>query len=353
MQKLVGKRSRKTGAAPGTLVYVGEERLDPVRIVLTEFDAHSLDQNYDSNAEDSIESLKNERMSWVHVTGVHDTRLIEQLGTAVQLHPLVMEDMLNTDQRPKMDAGDETIFVVLRLLSFDSEKQEIVNEQVSLVLGHNWVFSLTEKSDSVFEPIRRRLENKRRVRFMGIDYLFYALIDAIVDNYFDVLEHIGDRIEGLESDVMENSSQDQLLRLHRYKRSMLVIRRAVWPLREVLSSFTRDSSSLITAEVRVFMRDVYDHTVHIMDTVESTRDLLMGLLDLYMSGVSNRMNEVMKVLTTIATIFMPLTFIAGVYGMNFENMPELGWPWAYPVILLLMLAIGIGLSVVFKIRKWL
>jgi magnesium transporter len=292
-------------------------------------------------------------VSWINADGVHDVKLVEALGHGLGLHPLVMEDILNTDQRPKVEAYGDYLYIVIKMLHFDGETREIRPEQVSLILGRHFVLSLQERPEDVFEGVRQRLRSGRRIRLMGADYLAYSLLDAIVDNYFFLLEKFGDQVELLEEELITSPTPATLSQIHHFKREMLLLRKAVWPLREVLSSLTRDDNPLISAETRLFLRDVHDHTIHVIDNIETLRDLLAGMIDIYLSSVSNRMNEIMKVLTIMATIFIPLTFIAGVYGMNFEYMPELHWRWAYPLVLLVMIGSACGLLLFFRFRKWL
>jgi len=251
------------------------------------------------------------------------------------------------------DFGDY-IFTVLKMLQYNEEDKETQVEQISIIFGSNWVISFQENTGDVFDPIRERLRtNKGRIRKMGADYLVYALIDAVVDNYFVVLERIGELIEEIEDEIVTNPSPETLQTIHNLKRQVILLRKSVWPLREVISRLERLESKLINKPTIIFLRDVYDHTIQVIDAVETFRDMLSGMLDVYMSSVSNRMNEVMKVLTIIATIFLPLTLVAGIYGMNFAFMPELEWFWGYPFALLVMLAIGLVMLFYFRRRNWL
>jgi magnesium transporter len=293
-------------------------------------------------------------VSWINVDGLHDIEIIQQVGDCQGLHPLVLEDILNTDQRPKLEDYGDYLYIVLKML-YKQEGGGISTEQVSLVLGSNFVISFQEgiKGD-VFNPVRERLRSgKGRIRGMGADFLAFSLMDAIVDNYFVVLEEVEERIEALEEEVVASPSAKTVQKLHRLKRDMIFLRKAVWPLREVLAALTRRESKLITEAVVVYLRDVYDHTIQVIDSIETSRDLLAGMLDIYLSSISNRTNEVMKVLTIIATIFMPLTFIVGLYGMNFKYMPELEWRWGYPAVLLLMVLTTIAMLIYFRRKKWL
>jgi magnesium transporter len=265
-----------------------------------------------------------------------------------------MEDVLSPTQRPKVEEYEDHFLVILKMLTFDDVRDELTAEQVSFVVGPHYLLSFQERPGDVFEPVRARLRDGRpRIRSRGTDYLVYAFVDAIVDNYFRILEQVGDRIEALEQAVMEDPSIDLMHRIHHLRGEVLVLRRAVWPLRETIGLMYRGEIAAITEETRIFLRDVYDHSVQVIDTAETLREVLSGALDLYMSGVSNRMNEVMKVLTIIATIFIPLSFFAGLYGMNFEYMPELGVRWAYPILLVFMGVIGGGMLWAFRRRGWL
>jgi magnesium transporter len=293
-------------------------------------------------------------VTWINIDGIHEIDVIERLGRHFNLHPLALEDVVNTGQRPKLEDFADYLFVVLKMLAVAEEGSEITTEQLSVVLGSNWVLSFQENVGDVFDAIRERIRsNQGRIRKMGADYLVYCLIDAIVDNYFLVLERIGERIEEIEDEVVANPAPETLQALHQLKRQMIVLRKSVWPLREVISRLERWESPLISKATDIYLRDVYDHTIQVIDAVETFRDMLSGMLDIYLSSVSNRMNEVMKVLTIIATIFIPLTLVAGLYGMNFKYMPELEWPWSYPSVLLVMLAIGVVMLFYFRRKRWL
>jgi len=265
-----------------------------------------------------------------------------------------MEDIANTDQRPKIEDFESYLFAVLKMLSYDEKEGEIIVEQLSLILGPSWVISFQENEGDVFDPIRERIRGAQgRIRKMGADYLVYALIDAVVDNYFIAIEKIGEKIEDIEDELVASPSPETLRAIHNLKRQMIVLRKSVWPLREVISRLERWESQLISKLTDIYLRDVYDHTIQVIDAIETYRDMLSGMLDIYLSSVSNRMNEVMKVLTIIATIFIPLTLVAGIYGMNFSYMPELKWDWGYPMVLSIMLAIGLVMLIYFRKKKWL
>jgi magnesium transporter len=350
--------ARKRGAPPGTLIYTGPETDEPVGLSYLTYDSDGIAEKGrkgpGASLDECLSELSRAGTSWVNVDGLHDVPLIKQLGGSVALHRLVMEDIISTSQRAKIEEFPGHLYLVLRMVRWDDEADGILDEQVSLVVGDTWVLSFQERRGDVLEGVRQRIRDGRGlIRSRGAGYLAYALVDTVVDHYFGVIEKVSDRIEVLEDEVLANPDPQIVERIHLLKREMLLLRRAIWPLREVVSQLTRDPLPFITDETRVFLRDVYDHTVQVIDTVETLRDLLGGLTDLYMSGVSNRMNEVMKVLTMIATIFIPLSFLAGLYGMNFEVMPELGFPWAYPALLGLMALTAGGMVVYFHRKGWL
>jgi magnesium transporter len=351
--RLIKKRGRKVGAAPGTLVHIGEAQTSDTQIKLIAYDKESLQEQVLQNPADCHPRESGQPTAWYNIDGLQNPDVIRTIGENFSLHPLVMEDILNTDHRPKIEVHDQYLHIVLKMLQYDEQTASTHIEQVSLIVGDNYVLSFQERAGDVFDGVRARLRSGGvRIRHMGPDYLAYALIDAIVDNYFLLLEKFGDEIETLEDELLGNPAPQSLTRIHHFKREMLLLRKAIWPLREVLSSLSRDENLVMSSEIRVFLRDVYDHSIHIMDNIETLRDLLGGMLDLYVSRTSQRMNEIMKMLTIFASIFMPLTFIAGVYGMNFENMPELQWSWGYYATLLFMASVGISLLIYFRWRKW-
>jgi len=354
MAKLIKKRSKKTGLPPGTLVHIGEKKGEKTEIALIEYDERSFKEEKIHTVGECFQFKKAPTVTWINVAGVHQVEVLEKIGQCFALHPLVMEDILNTDQRPKKEDYGEAIYIVLKILSYDEQAEEIAAEQISLILGANFLLSFQEKEGEIFSPIREGIRNeKSRVRKMGADYLAYTLLDIIVDHYFNILEKLGEKVEVLEEKLVTHATAQTLRELQQLKKEMILLRKWVWPLREVISSLERGESSLIQENTRIYLRDVYDHTIQVMDTIEIFREMLSGMLDIYLSSVSNRLNAVMKVLTIIATIFMPLTFIAGVYGMNFKYIPELEWRWGYPLVLLVMASIGIFMLVSFYRKKWL
>jgi len=354
VKSLLRSFPKKPGAAPGTLVYTGPERIDPVAVHLIEYDWDVLEER-ELEADTSFPELAgSERLTWINVDGLNEVDLIRDIGTAFGLHPLVLEDLVHTGQRPKVEENEDYFFVVLRMLTLDDTTLAVKNEQIGIVFGDGYVLSFQERAGDVWEGVRERIRGKSgRIRGRGADYLAYALIDAIVDNYFNILETFAEQVEALEEEVLEAPSQETMHRIHTLRREMFVVRRAVWPLRELANALVRTESTLIDPGTGVFLRDVYDHTIQVVDAAETLREVVSGLMDLYLSSVSNRMNEIMKVLTIMASIFIPLTFLAGIYGMNFETMPELGFRWAYPALLGVMAVMAVGLVVFFKKRGWL
>jgi magnesium transporter len=355
MPRLVRRKSKqKAGLVPGTMVYTGEKKVDNVRIRIIDYDETQLEEKEAETVEECFPFKDKPTVTWINIDGLHDLELIAKIGRQFGLHPLVLEDIVNTEQRPKLEDFEDHVFVVLKMLYYDQKKNQLEAEQISLIFGGNFVISFQERFGDIFDPIRERIrQNKGRVRKAGADYLAYALIDSIVDNYFVILEQLGGKIEDAEQELAVNPTLETLQTIRTFKKEMIFLRKSIWPLREVVNSLERGESSLINESTLIYLRDVYDHTIQIIDTVESYRDMLSGMLDIYLSSISNRMNEVMKVLTIFASIFIPLTFVAGIYGMNFTYIPELGWHWGYFGVLLLMAVIAAVLIVYFKRKRWL
>lgn len=351
------RRSAKAGLPPGTLVYIGERKTDRVRLTLIQYRDGLFNQEELTSIDEFLITYKATEpgvITWLDIGGLHDVQLIEQIGKAFQLHPLVLEDIVNTEQRPKREDYGTVIYLVLKMLCVDAGRVGVLAEQVSLVIGERLLLSFQENGTDVWGPIRDRLRTgKGRIAAAGVDYLLYALVDAVVDNYFAVLEFMGETLEEIEERLLAAPSPETLRDLHMLKRELLFVRRATWPLREVLSGLERGDSLLIAGSTRLYMRDVYDHVVQVIDTLETLRETVAEMLDVYLSSMSNRMTGVMKVLTIITTIFMPLSFIASVYGMNFRHMPGLESRWGYPIVLALMIAIGLLMIVLFRKKRWL
>jgi magnesium transporter len=354
MNKLMKGRSKKAGLPPGALIHIGVRKTQEPKITIIDYDETTFQERETKAIEECFLFKEKPTVTWINVDGLHQIEILEKLGECYNFHPLVLEDILNTDQRPKMEDYGDYLYIVLKMLHDKGKGNEVEAEQVSLVLGPNFVFSFQESGGDVFDKIRERLRTgKGRLRRMGADYLAYTLVDAIVDYYFVILEKLGERIELLEEELVTHPKTETLKEIHTLKREMIFLRKAVWPLREVISSLQRAESPLVQKTTGIYLRDVYDHTIQVIDTIETFRDILSGVLDIYLSSVSNRLNSVMKVLTIIATVFMPLTFLAGVYGMNFKYMPELEWRWGYPVTWAVMAAIGVAMLVYFRKKKWL
>jgi magnesium transporter len=354
MPRFLKNISKKTGAPPGTLIHVGEKKSEETAITLMEYSPHGADFRTLS-ALSEIEGLpsQSDSLRWLNIDGLHDMPLIESVGRMFDIHPLSLEDIVNTGHRPKVEIFDNYVFVILKMLRYDVSERRVRSEQLSLIIFDGMLISFQEQIGDLFDPIRQRIQNGRgRLRHSGIDYLSYALMDNVVDHYYYILESFGDDLETLEQSLIENPEQKTLERIHELKRETLYLRKQIWPLRETIGILTREDSEAMSEPIRPFLRDVHDHTIQIIEIIESYRDILTGLIDLYMSGVGNRMNEVMKVLTIIATIFIPITFVAGIYGMNFKVMPELDWRWGYGGALGLMAAIAGAMVVYFKRKNW-
>lgn len=353
MEPFLKKRvSEKAGLPPGTLIHVGEKRLDSVRISLISYDEERVEEKELESIDECIQYRERPGITWLNIDGLHDIETINKIGQQFNIHPLVLEDILNTEQRPKLDDLEDYLFIVAKMFYLEPDDGKIRFEQISLILWHNCVLSFQEDIGDVFHPVRERIRKDRgRIRKMGPDYLMYTLLDSLVDSYYSVLEKIGEKLEEIEEDLLSYPEHEMLQEIHNMKRELIFLRRSVWPLREITGRLEKGESYLINETTKIFFRDIYDHTIKVIDTIETCRDLVSGMMDLFLSSVSNRMNQAMKMLTVIATIFIPLTFIAGVYGMNFENMPELQWRWGYPAILILMAVAGILMFIWFKKKK--
>ena len=346
--------SKKVGLPPGSITYVGIERTEGATLELISYNKNNITrQNFD-NCEDLKKSIDANSINWINVDGVHDQELLNQFEVVFGLHHLLLEDVANTNQRPKVEEYEAYLFSSLKMLLYNDLNDEIEIEQVSLVLGKNYVISFQEKTGDVFEQIRERIEkSKGRIRIKSADYLFYSLVDSIIDNYYTVIEIIGNNLEELEEEVFNSPSQSILEKLQQNKKFLLSLRRSIYPARECLNKILRDKNDFIHSSTVKYFNDVYDHTIQIIDIIESYRDLISGLKDSYLSSISLKMNQVMQVLTIMATIFIPLTFIAGIYGMNFDNIPELHWHNGYYYFWGLAIFIGISLMIYFKRKKWL
>ena len=354
MTKLIKRSSKKAGLPPGTLVHIGEKLTEKTRITVVEYDGRGFEEKELQDLETCYLSSPEPTVTWVNVVGIQQVEVLEKVGSCFVVHPLALEDILNTEQRPKVEDYGEDLFLVVKLLSYNEKRDEIESEQISLILRPNTLLSFQEKEGDDFAAVKERLRaGKGRLRKMGADYLAYTLLDIVVDQYFVVLEKLGERVEVLEGKLLADPGTATLQKIQKLKKEMLLLRKWIWPLREVISSLERGEFPGIRESTRIYLRDVYDHAIQVMDSIEIYRDMLSGMVDIYLSSLNNRMSAVMKVLTLIATIFMPLTFLAGVYGMNFKHMPELDWPWAYPLVLILMAIIAILMLTLFRRKKWL
>ncbi|MEW5735184.1 MAG: magnesium/cobalt transporter CorA [Thermodesulfobacteriota bacterium] len=349
-----GRGVKKAGLPPGTMVYVGKAAEQPARIDIMDYSDSGVEETRGVSPEQcAMLTRKPDTVTWVNVTGVHDIGLVEAVGKCFGLHPLILEDIVNTQQRAKLEDYNDYLFIVARMFLPANGQEPPRDEQISIILGKGFVLSLQETEGDVFDPVRERIRKaKGRIRGKGADYLCYALLDMIVDNCFRVLEQLGNQVEDLQDRVVEKPDQSLLSEIHALKREVALVRRSVWPMREVLSSLSRDDSGLVDPSLRLYLRDVHDHTVQVAETAEIYSENLAGVFDVYLSSVSNRLNETMRLLTVIATIFIPLTFLAGVYGMNFTYMPELHWRYGYYAFWCAITAIGVFMFAFFKHRKW-
>ena len=352
--RLIKNKPKKIGLDPGSLVYVGDKEKSPITISLFDYKAEHFVEKKISGLDDLLTFKTSETTSWINIDGVHDVNILETIGKHFEIHPLTLEDILNTNQRPKIDEYPNYLYIVLRMFFLDEKDKSLKNEQVSLILTKNYLITFLEDAGDVFDPVRERLrKSATKMREYGTDYLAYALIDSIVDSYFHILEKIGEEVEGLEDSVVLNPDKNDIQSIHLLRREMILLRRAIWPLREVISSLQRNEIDFIEDKTRIYLRDVYDHTIQVIDTIESYRDMIVGMLDTYLSSTSNKLNEVMKVLTVISTLFIPLTFLAGVYGMNFRHFPELGYDWMYPWgFWIITILVVIAMAIYFKRKKW-
>ncbi|TND08583.1 MAG: magnesium Mg(2+) and cobalt Co(2+) transport protein CorA [Bacteroidetes bacterium] len=349
--------SEKSGTPPGTLVYFGKDTKEKVSITLIQYDEQEYFERDFSDFDECMNHTDNGKVKWINVDGIHDTAIVESIGTRFNIHPLTLEDIVNTMQRAKVEDYDNYIACIMKMVYENPKiKKKLVSEQlVIILLNDNTLISFQEADGGdVFDQIRNRLrQGKGRIRKQKADYLAYTLMDSVVDSYFSVLEMIGDELEDIEDLLLKSPDNGVLRRLHQIKREVIYLRKSVWPMREMVNNIERSETRLFSESTGIYLRDVHDHTIRVIDTIETYRDLLAGMMDIYLSSISNRMNQVMKTLTIITTIFVPLTFIAGVYGMNFKHMPELETKAGYFVVWGIMIAIAAGLLIYFRKNKWL
>ena len=353
IHKFIKTVTRELDLLSGEMVHLGEKKIEDLRITVIDYDEGQIQEKEIKSMEEYIPYEKKPTVTWVNVDGINNVEVIEKIGKHFKLHDLTLEDILNTGQHPMLEDFGDYIFLVLKMIYCDGKDSDIIVEHTSLLVGQNFVISLQEGRGDVFDPVRKRIRlGKGRIRKMGPGYLAYALIDAIVDNYFAVLQKIGEEIEFLEEEIINTPSTDTLRKIYNLKRELLFLRKSIWPLREVISSMQREEFLLIKEAAGIYLRDVYDNLIQVIDTIETFRDMLCGILEIYMSSNSNKMNEIVKVLTIISTIFIPLSFIASIYGMNIL-MPEKDYPWTYPVVIVVMLLIGISMVIHFRKKRWL
>jgi magnesium transporter len=346
----IRKRARKAGMSPGTVFFTGERRTDHTRVTVTDFDQTTLHEVDITHADECARFKDSETVSWIDVEGLHDVTLLEQMGAVFSIHPLVLEDIAHSGQRAKLEVHENYLFIVVRAIT-PGLREVPEEEQISLVIGRNYLLTFQERPSPVFDSVRQRIQASRGlVRRMGVDYLAYALLDSVVDQYFVVLEDIGEELEEVEDVLLKDPRPHYLEALHDLRKDVMTIRRAAWPIREMLNVVLRGESPVFETSTLPYLRDLQDHTLHVMDIVEEFRDQQTNLMELYLSSASQRTNEVMKVLTIIASVFIPLTFLAGVFGMNFEFMPELHWRWAYPAFWVAIILVTV-VQVYFMRRK--
>lgn len=345
--------SQKAGLAPGNLEYRGEVFTHNKTLELFQYTEAKFDKTASENVSVILNKVSPDQNNWINLIGLHNTDSIAEMGKHFNIHPLVLEDVLNTEHRPKAEETDDYIFFTLKMFQ-KIEMEGVIYEQVSILLGKNYVITFQEKEGDVLGIIRDKIADETsKIRKNGIDYLFYRIVDVIVDTYYQMIEDLGDRIETLEDSIYLDANTEHYRLAQDLRRELIFLRKSVYPLREAIAKVTKENTTeLVTEDTRRYFGDVYDHSIHIIETIETYRDLTSGLMDLYMTSVSNKMNEIMKVLTIIATIFIPITFVAGVYGMNFKNMPELEHDWGYPLAIIIMVLIAIVMLVYFKRKKW-
>jgi magnesium transporter len=350
---------QKRGMSPGSLIFTGEKKTDKVKITLIQYDSNKFESKEIINLEELEKIKESKAVNWINIAGLHDTAALQTIGEIFQIHLLVLEDILNVEHNPKFDDYDNHLFVITKMIDYNKEANALNIEHLSFILGENYLLTFQENEEDVFDVIRDRIKNgKGRIRNFAADYLMYRLIDAVVDNYYFVLENLDDKLEIMEDHLLENPDSFKVSSLHIIKKDILKIRRSVSPLLEIIHSFEREKGTLLKKSTYVFLRDLYDHSKQIIELTENYRELINGMVEIYLSSASQRMNEVIKLLTIISTIFIPLTFIVGIYGMNFNtkhplNMPELHWALGYPAVMLFMLLIAVGLIIFFKRKRWL
>jgi magnesium transporter len=349
----ISKYRKKIGLSPGSIIYTGDKETQQLSIESFDYNTEFIDEKAHNKIEDVFHFKSTKSVTWININGLNHVDAIEKIGSHYNLHPLTLEDIVNTSHRPKLDDYDNYVFVVLKMLYYDKDEQ-VITEQVSFILGDSYVLSFQESEGDVFNTVRERIRfAKGRIRTLGADYLLYALIDAVTDHYFIVIETMSNKIEDLEDNLFNGFSQEEISQqIQNLKREVLKVRRAIFPLREIISKIEKNENNFIKDKTIHYFRDIYDHVIQISENIEIYRDMIWGLMDMYMTTISNKMNEVMKVLTIISTIFIPLTFMAGIYGMNFDNIPELHFKYGYFILWGLMIVLFLSMLYYFKKKKW-
>ena len=348
-------RSKKTGLPPGSIVFTGKKNNEPASLSIFSYNETSYEEINNASLAEIKKIIINEgTKQWLNINGLHDTALIEQIGNLYNLHPLLLEDIVNPNQRPKVDEYDNCMYIVARMIYWDEKFNDLQTEQISFVLHAKGLITFQEKQGDIFDYVKNRIRTgKGRVRKTGTDYLLYALLDNLVDNYFLILEKLGDTMENLEEELFNNPKEKTLKSIHQLKREIIILKKSIWPMRDVINNLYRNENELIKQSTHLYIKDLYDHILQINENIDIYRDMLTSNQEMYMSSISNRMNLVMKVLTIISTIFIPLTFIVGIYGMNFKFMPELSWEYGYPSVWIIMIIISVAMLLYFRNKKWL
>ncbi|MGB5423712.1 MAG: magnesium/cobalt transporter CorA [Desulfobacterales bacterium] len=354
MARFFKKREEIKGLSPGSLVFIGTQKVENIRLRVIDYNEARLKEDELKNIADGTEFKRTKTVTWINVDGLHDLSLMKEIGKTFDLHPLLLEDILNTGQRPKLEEFDNCLFIVLKMLRYDKEKQVILAEQLSVVLGDTFLLTFQEQPGDVFEPVRERIrKQKSRIRASGIDYLAYALMDTVVDNYIFIIERLGEKIEDIEEEVLDNAAPRVMEKINTFKREMNYLRKSIRPAREAIIQLSKLDSELIRDTTIPFLKDLQDLITHAAEAIDTYREMLSDQLNLYNSVISNRMNDIMKVLTIFAAIFIPLTFIAGIYGTNFEYLPELKFKYSYFFFWGVMLAVAAAMLIFFRKKKWL
>lgn len=353
MRKNLKKISKKISSPPGTLLYNGDEKNQEIKITYIEYNSDDFQIKQFKNLDELKLPQNNDKIVWINISGLHDTNLIQQIGDMFDIHQLTLEDILNTAQTPKLDDYDSYLFLILEKLNYDEKNDDILTNQIGIIIKEKYVISFFEKEEELLNILIERIKNnKGKIRKLEADYLGYSLVDVIVDDYYIALEKFGDLLEKIQLELVKDPSVETSKKIYDIKRKLIFIRHSIWPLRETLSLFTKTESTIIRKPTEIYIRDVYENIIHIIDNLELLRETASGMVDIYLSSVSNKTNEVMKLLTTIATIFIPLTFIVGIYGMNFKNMPELKFQYGYHAVMLFMFVIALLMGYYFKKKKW-